>query len=209
MDKMEKTVFTNLESQSKVINQTFKEMGLCINAFFEQSDDIQKNVAKIRNHEKESSKLRRKNLEIVAQTVSIYRSDFLRLVMKMADVMSHQAGASVRLGNIKYQTKKDDAMIPKFQNLINVLIEMGEKLRDLMRTLGDDMSKAQEKCNEIDIIEEKVDDLYRDLHGHLYNRDDVPLRYIMQFLSVAKHIEEACDQVASVADSVRIILLAH
>ena len=206
MNKVEKTVYTNLEAQSKVINQSFKDMGLCINAFFERDKEIQKHITKIRNYEKESNRLRRKNLEIVAQTVSIYRSDFLRLVMKMADVMANQAGASIRLGNINFFPQSDDSMVPKFQGLIEAFIEMGESLRDLMRTLGDDFSKATGFCDKIDEVEEKVDDLYRDLHGHLYNREDIPLRYIMQFLSVAKHIEEACDHCASVADSVRIIL---
>ncbi len=206
MDKLEKTVYTNLEAQSKVINQSFKDMGLCINAFFDKKEDILKHITKIRNHEKESNRLRRKNLEIVAQAVTIYRSDFLRLVMKMADVMSNQAGASVRLGNINFFPRNDDPMVVKFQGLIDAFIEMGERLRDLMRTLGDDFSKATGFCDKIDETEERVDDLYRDLHGHLYNREDIPLRYIMQFLSVAKHIEEACDHCASVADSVRIIL---
>ncbi|WP_457557656.1 DUF47 domain-containing protein [Candidatus Harpocratesius sp.] len=209
MDKMERIVFTNLEAQSKYINQTFKEMGLCINSFFEHSDDIFNSIEKIRNLEKEANKLRQKSLETVAQAVSIYRSDFLRLVMKMADVMSNQAGASVRLGNIKYQPRKDDPMIPKFQQLITTFIKMGERLRDLMKTLGDDLSKAPSYCNAIDEVEEKVDELYRDLHGHLYNRMDIPLRFIMQFLSVAKHIEEACDHCAGVADSVRFILSTH
>ncbi|MHA1610625.1 MAG: DUF47 domain-containing protein [Promethearchaeota archaeon] len=209
MDKLEKTVYTNLESQSKIINQSFKDMGLCINAFFEQSEDIQKHITKIRSHEKESNFLRRKNLDVVAQAVTMYRSDYLRLVMKMADVMANQAGASVRLGNINFVPRKDDPMVVKFQGLIEAFVEMGERLRDLMRTLGDDFSKATRFCDKIDEVEEKVDDLYRDLHGHLYNREDIPLRYIMQFLSVAKHIEEACDHCASVADSVRIILITR
>ncbi|MHA1776503.1 MAG: hypothetical protein DRO88_04060 [Promethearchaeia archaeon] len=209
MDQMERIVFTNLETQSKYISQTFKEMGLCINSFFADREKIHDSIAKIRNFEKEANKLRRKNLEIIAQAVSIYRSDFFRLVMKMADVMGNQAGASVRLGNIKYVPKKDDSMIPKFQALISAFVEMGERLRDLMKILGDDLSKAPNYCNAIDEVEEKVDELYRDLHGHLYNRMDIPLRYIMQFLSVAKHIEEACDHCASVADSVRIILSTH
>ncbi|MHA1520625.1 MAG: DUF47 domain-containing protein [Promethearchaeota archaeon] len=206
MNKLEKTVYTNLEAQSKIINQSFKDMGLCINAFFEQSEDVQKHITKIRSHEKESNLLRRKNLDVVAQAVTMYRSDYLRLVMKMADVMANQAGASVRLGNINFVPRKDDPMVVKFQGLIEAFVEMGERLRDLMRTLGDDFSKATGFCDKIDEVEEKVDNLYRNLHGHLYNRDDIPLRYIMQFLSVAKHIEEACDHCASVADSVRIIL---
>ena len=207
--KMEQLVYANLEKQSTLINRTFKELGVCITAFLEGHEDFQKTVLKIKNNEKESNKLRRTNLEIVAQAVSIYRSDLLRLVMKMSDVMANQAGASVRLGHVKFTPATSDGMIPRFKALIEGFIKMGEALRNLMRNLGENMDNAQESCNVIDEIEEQVDLLYRDLHGHLYNRIDIPLRIIMQLLSVAKHIEEACDQCASVADSVRIILATH
>jgi uncharacterized protein Yka (UPF0111/DUF47 family) len=207
--KMEQRVYANLEKQSTLINRTFKELGVCITAFLEGHEDFQKTVLKIKNNEKESNKLRRTNLEIVAQAVSIYRSDLLRLVMKMSDVMANQAGASVRLGHVKFTPATSDGMIPRFKALIEGFIKMGEALRNLMRNLGENMDNAQESCNVIDEIEEQVDLLYRDLHGHLYNRIDIPLRIIMQLLSVAKHIEEACDHCASVADSVRIILATH
>ena len=206
---MEQRVFANLEKQSTLVDRTFKEMGLCITAFLEGHEDFQKTVLKIKNNEKESNKLRRKNLEIVAQAVSMYRSDLLRLVMKMSDVMANQAGASVRLEHVNFTPAPNDGMIPRFTALIEAFIRMGEKLRILMRNLGENMENAQDSCDKIDEVEEEVDRLYRDLHGHLYNRINIPLRIIMQLLSVAKHIEEACDHCASVADSVRIILATH
>lgn len=210
MDKIERTVYANLETQSKLVSKTFKEMGICINAYLEGNEDVQNSsITKIRSYEKDTSKIRRKNLEVVAQTVSIYRSDLLRLVMKMADVMSNQAGASVRLGKVRYTPRSDDEMVPKFKALIDVFIKMGEELRTLMAKLGEDMEKAHNACDKVDEVEEQVDEIYRDLHGHLYNREDIPLRIIMQLLSVAKHVEEACDHCASVADSVRIILVTH
>ncbi|MHA1648087.1 MAG: DUF47 domain-containing protein, partial [Promethearchaeota archaeon] len=149
------------------------------------------------------------NLEIVAQTVTIYRSDFFRLVMKMQDVMANQAGAIVRLGHIKFIPRNDDPMIPKFDSLTKTFIKMGDILRNLIGKLGENMALARDLCNDLDEVEDQIDQIYRDLHGHLYNRDDIPLRIIMQLLSVAKHIEEACDHVDSVADSVRIILATH
>ena len=207
---MEKIVFKTLEEQSKLISQSFKEMGICINAYFKMDEEsLQKSILKIRNHEKQTIKLKNKNLETVAQAVSIYRSDFFRLVLKMNDVQANQAGSAVRLGKIRYKPRPDDEMIPKFQQLVDVFIKMGDALHDLMKKLGDDMNSAEKFCNELDEIEDNVDNIYRDLHGHLYNRDDIPLRIIMQYLSVAKHIEEACDSCASVADSVRIILATH
>ena len=209
MDKMEQKVFANLEKQSTLVNRTFKEMGVVITQFLEGHEDFQKSVLKIKNYEKESNKLRRKNLETVAQAVSMYRSDLLRLVMKMSDVNANQAGASVRLSHVQFTPASSDGMIPRFKALIEAFIRMGEALRNLMRNLGENMENAQESCGKIDVIEEEVDQLYRDLHGHLYNRIDIPLRIIMQLLSVAKHIEEACDHCASVADSVRIILATH
>ena len=210
MDRMEKIVFKTLEEQSKLISRSFKEMGIAITAYFKGDDEtLQKSVLKIRNQEKQSIKLKHQNLETVAQAVSIYRSDFFRLVMKMNDVQANQAGSTVRLGNIKYIPRPDDEMIPKFQRLVEVFIQMGDTLHNLMKKLGEDMHSAADFCRKIDEIEDNVDSIYRELHGHLYNRGDIPLRIIMQYLSVAKHIEEACDSVASVADSVRIILATH
>lgn len=209
MDKMERTVILNLEEQSKVIRKTFKEMAVCITEYFKSSEEMHKSIEKIRKYEKKTAKIRKENLKIVAQTVSIHRSDFLRLVMKMSDVSAHQAGASVRLGNVQYRPRRDDEMVSRFNNLIEEFLKMGDELRNLMRIFGEDMEKTLDQCDVIDEIEEHVDRIYRDLHGHLYNRTDIPLRFIMQLLSVAKHIEEACDHAASVADSLRIIIAAH
>lgn len=206
---MERTVILNLEEQSKVIRKTFKEMAVCITEYFNSSEEMHKSIEKIKKYEKKTSQIRKENLKIVAQTVSIHRSDFLRLVMKMSDVASHQAGASVRLGNVEFRPRSDDGMIPRFKNLIEQFLKMGDELRNLMRIFGEDMEKTSGQCDVIDEIEDHVDAIYRDLHGHLYNRADIPLRFIMQLLSVAKHIEEACDHVASVADSIRIIIAAH
>ena len=153
MDKIERTVFANLESQSKLVSKAFKEMGVCINAYLEGNEEVQnKSITKIRAYEKDSSKIRRKNLEVVAQTVSIYRSDMLRLVMKMADVMSNQAGASVRLGKVRYTPRSDDEMIPKFKTLIEVFIKMGEELRNLMVKMGEDLERAHSACDKVDEV---------------------------------------------------------
>lgn len=207
---MEKIVFKTLEEQSKIISRSFKEMGIAITAYFKGDDEtLQKAVLKIRSHEKQSIKLKHQNLETVAQAVSIYRSDFFRLVMKMNEVQANQAGSTVRLSKIRYNPRPGDEMIPKFQQLVEVFVKMGDTLHNLMKKLGEDMHTAGEFCNKLDEIEDNVDNIYRDLHGHLYNRADIPLRIIMQYLSVAKHIEEACDSCASVGDSVRIILATH
>ena len=210
MDRMEKIVFKTLEEQSKIISRSFKEMGIAITAYFKGDDEtLQKSVLKIRSHETQSIKLKHQNLETVAQAVSIYRSDFFRLVMKMNEVQANQAGSTVRLAKIRYNPRPDDKMIPKFQTLVEVFVKMGDTLHNLMKKLGEDMHSAAKFCNRLDEIEDNVDTIYRDLHGHLYNRADIPLRIIMQYLSVAKHIEEACDSCASVGDSVRIILATH
>jgi predicted phosphate transport protein (TIGR00153 family) len=209
MDQMEKKVIANLDTQSKIVNSLFKGLATCINAYFESSDEMEKSIEKIREYEKKTAKIRKENLAIVAETVSIHRSDFLRLIMKMADVSAHLTGASVRLGHVPYRPRSDDPMIPKFAQLIDTFLQMGNELRNLVRYLGEDTKKAFDQCSKVDSVEETVDNIYRDLHGHLYNRTDIPLRYIMQILSVAKHVEEACDHAASVADSIRIIIAAH
>jgi len=198
-----------LEAQSELASKTFKELGICIIDYLNGNENLHTSLQKIRNNEKEANKLRRKNLDIVAQAVNIYRNDLFRVVMKLSSVMSNQIGASVRLGKIRYVPRPDDQMIPKFKNSITVLIEMGDELRNLMVSLSENLIQAKDKCYKIDEIEEKVDEIYRDLHGFLYNREDILLRVIMQLLSVAKHIEEACDHASSVADSVRIILDTH
>ena len=136
MDRMEKIVFKTLEEQSKIISRSFKEMGVAITAYFKGDDEtLQKAVLKIRSHEKQSIKLKHQNLETVAQAVSIYRSDFFRLVMKMNEVQANQAGSTVRLAKIRYNPRPDDEMIPKFQQLVEVFVNMGDTLHNLMKKL--------------------------------------------------------------------------
>ena len=210
MVSMEKVVFATLEEQSRYINQTFKQLGVGIKAWLKNDEvEVSKQIAKISSHEKKSLKLKNKMLTDVAQAASIYRSDFLRLVLKMESVASYQGGAAVRLGKVLFKPAGDDAMVPYVDNLIDVFIVMGDNLSNLMKKLGENMSMAGDYCLKIDETEEKVDDAYRSLEAHLYSRKDIDIRDIMQLRTVFLHVEEACDIVESVADSVRIILATH
>lgn len=207
---MEKAIFARLEETSRHINQTFKQLGVAIHAWLDGDEQqVSKSVAKISAHERKSRELKDEALKDVAQAISIYRSDFLRLVMKMGDAASYQGGAAVRLGKVQWKPEKKDPLVLKFKGLVKIFIEMGDALSNMMKKLGENMVQAQSYCEEIDLIEEKVDASYRSLESYFYSREDLDIRQIMQMREIVKHIEEACDAVQSTADSVRIILFTH
>ena len=208
--EIERIVFARLEEQSRHINNTFKQLGIAITAWLDGSDDkFQESVMKITQSEKKSRKVKEEALNDVARAISLYRSDFLRLVMKMEDCASFQGGAAARLSRLNFKPDAEDEMVPMFRDLVSVFIDMGDTLTNLMRKLGQNMKQASDYCDKIDVIEEKVDGSYRELESYLYSRKDLDIRIIMQLREIIKHVEEACDHVQSTADSVRIILATH
>ena len=208
--EIERIVFARLEEQSRHINNTFKQLGIAINAWLDGSDEkFKESVMKITQSEKKSRKVKDEALNDVARAISLYRSDFLRLVMKMEDCASFQGGAAARLSRLEFKPEAGDEMVGMFKDLVEVFIDMGDTLTNLMRKLGQNMEQARNYCDKIDLIEEKVDGAYRKLESFLYNRKDLDIRIIMQLREIIKHIEEACDHVQSTADSVRIILATH
>ena len=210
MERMETAVFARLEKSAKHINQSFKHLSKAILSWIEgNTDELEKFVGKIRESERKSTEQKVKALDDVAKAISMYRGDFLRLVLKMNDAASYQGGAATRLGMVNFNPKSDDPMVPKFQNLIDVFVKMGDLLSTLMRSLGPGMEKAKKYCDQIDEVEEEVDNAYRTLESYLYGREDLDIRTIMQLREIIKHIEEACDHVQSTADSVRIIIATH
>ena len=208
--EIERIVFTRLEEQSRHINNTFKQLGLAINAWIDNDEEtFEKAVAKITQYETKSRKIKNDALNDVARAISLYRSDFLRLVMKMEECASYQGGAATRLLRMNFTPESSDPMVPKFKELVDVFIQMGDTLTLLMKQVGNNFAQAGKYCQKIDEIEEQVDEKYRSLESYLYSRDDLDIRVIMQLREILKHIEEACDHVQSTADSVRISLATH
>jgi predicted phosphate transport protein (TIGR00153 family) len=209
--KFEKLIFRSLGEQARHINTTFKELGKSIDAWLNhRPEDVAKSNEIITHAEHTAKSMKKKMLEEASQAeANIHRSDFIRLILQLDEVASYQGGAASRLGRISFQPVPDDPMAAKFRNLVTVFLEMGDVLTNAIKMLGENNKKALEYCEKIDDVEEKIDDVYRDLEAHLYSRNDLDIRLIMQIRTVALHIEEACDIVNKLADGLHIILAVY
>ena len=209
-ENFEKFIFRALEEQTRQINTTFKELGKSIIAWLENRPaDVTKSLDVIAHAEHTAKSMKSKLLREAAQAeTNLHRSDYIRLILLLDEVSSYQGGSASRLGRISFHPKGDDPMAQKFKELIKIFLEMGDVLTNAIKMLGENNTKALEYCDKIDDVEGKIDDIYRDLEAHLYSRQDLDIRLIMQIRSVALHIEEACDIVEKVSDSLNIIIAA-
>src|SRR6056297_2349096 len=160
--EIERIVFARLEELSRHINSTFKQLGIAIHGWLESDDDkLNAAVLKITQSEKKSRKIKDEALEDVARAISLYRGDFLRLVLKMEDCASFQGGAAARLSKLEFYPKTEDPMVAKFKEIVKIFLDMGDTLSMLMKQLGQNLDQASKQCEKIDLIEEKDDGLYR------------------------------------------------
>jgi predicted phosphate transport protein (TIGR00153 family) len=208
MENIDRIVFRVVEEHARRINRSFKELAACINAWLVgNQEEVDKKINIISTLEKESSKLKKTLLAEIGQAqANLHRTDYIRLTLQMGEVSGYQGGAAVRLGKTVFHPKADDPMVNKFKALCDVFIQMGDALANSIKHLGENNLKALEYTSRIDEIEDQIDDTYRDLEAHLYSRSDLDIRLIMQIRTVALHIEEACDIVQRISDSVTIIL---
>jgi uncharacterized protein Yka (UPF0111/DUF47 family) len=146
--------------------------------------------------------------DVAEAKTSISRTDFLRLILQMDQVGSYSEGAAVRLG---YMTKlfclvENDELRPRMQKLGNAFLKAGDALKHLIKSISGNMEKVNMYCDDIGKIEKEIDSIYREMENYLFSRQDLDVRLIFQLRTIALHIEEACDNIDSITNSVRIIV---
>lgn len=166
--------------------------------------------AEIRKGEEEVDIARR----IVAQELAeigailISREDFLRFTNLANEITDFCEGIAFRLMEIIERDWKVPADIKKnLAELAEAMFETVSKLRETIMTLNYGPDKVLERSRDVEVAENKVDDIYRELEIKILDSDlDIPILLLLR--DVLQLIEDAADKAEDASDAARILAFA-
>jgi len=140
--------------------------------------------------------------------ILISREDFLRFTNLANEIADFCEGIAFRLTEIMERGWKVPMDIKKsLARLADSMFETVSKLRETVMMLNYGAEKVSEKSREVEVAENLVDDLYRELEVKILNCElDIPVLLLLR--DVLQHIEDAADKAEDVSDAARVLAFA-
>jgi predicted phosphate transport protein (TIGR00153 family) len=191
----------------KVVDVTRKvpQMIDCFNK--NDKDGARQLFSEIRSGEDEVDKARRLVSQELAEIGAILfsREDFLRFTNLTSEIADFSEGIAFRLNEITNHNWKVPTDIKKeLLTLSEAVLETIVKLKETVMVLNYGASKTMEKAKDVEIAEQKVDEIYRELEIRLLSsKMDFPALILLR--DVLQLLEDSADKAEDAADAVRIL----
>ena len=140
--------------------------------------------------------------------ILISREDFLRFTNLTSEIADFCEGIAFRLVEIlekNWQVPKEikEGLLKLSENVFETVA----KLRETTMTLSYGSTKTLEKAREVEVAEQAVDDLYRELEIRIISsRMEIPVLLLLR--DVIQLLEDAADKAEDAADAARVLSFA-
>lgn len=134
----------------------------------------------------------------------IDRGDIHALASKLDDILDFIWGTAERLAVFKMEESTKEAVIMSKELLTTVEI-VHKAIKKLKEK---DYSQMQEYCIEINKLENKVDRVFRDALGRLFDEIKDPI-LVIKWKEIYEHLENASDKCEDVADILESIAIKN
>jgi len=132
------------------------------------------------------------------------REDIHALASKLDDILDFIWGTAERLSVFKMKEPREEAVIMSKEILTTV-----ELVHKAIKTLKEkDYTRMQEYCVEINKLENKMDRIFRDALGHLFDEMKDPI-LVIKWKEIYEHLENASDKCEDVADILESIAIKN
>ena len=140
-------------------------------------------------------------------TLLFNREDFYRLMVKQSEVIDHAESVGVRLEAIGERNWKIPSQIGVgLADMADAAFDALVKLRESLISLWFNSERSLALAGELDVLERKVDVLYRRLDlSIITSKGELPL--ILTLRDVSMKLEEMIDAAVEEADLIRILAL--
>lgn len=182
-----------------------------VDCFATENKDAARQVfAEVKKAEEEVDKARRMVSQELAQigAILINREDFLRFTNLASEIADFCEGITFWLlsimergWNVPSEIKED------LQKLADAALDTVIKLRETAMTLSYGSAKTLERAKEVEIAEQVVDDVYRELEVKIINSNlEIPAMLLLR--DVTQLLENAADKAEDASDAARILSFA-
>jgi predicted phosphate transport protein (TIGR00153 family) len=136
------------------------------------------------------------------------REDFLRFTNLTSEIADFCEGIAFRLLKIMERKWPVSSEIKKdLMSFSEAVFETMSKLRETAMTLNYGSTKTLEKAREVEVAEQVVDDLYRELEVKILNgKLEIPALLLLR--DVIELLEDAADKAEDASDAARIVAFA-
>jgi len=132
------------------------------------------------------------------------REDIHALASKLDDILDFIWGTAERLAVFKMKEPRKEAVVMSKEILTTV-----ELVHKAIKTLKEkDYARMQEYCVEINKLENKMDRIFRDALGHLFDEMKDPI-LVIKWKEIYEHLENASDKCEDVADILESIAIKN
>ncbi len=198
-DKEILTILDNLAIKAK---ETAEQLVLLFTNM-ENSSDYHSKIKKL---EREADELTRSIFAELNKTfiTPLDREDIQRIAAKTDDVIDYMEGIAGRIKS--YHVSSAPPYMVEITKELLVAIKEVEFLISKLKDVKVDKSLV-EHCRKISDIEHRIDDLYRDAVGQLFETNDAV--NIIKLKDIYESIEAASDRCLDVADVIEDIVLKY
>lgn len=136
------------------------------------------------------------------------REDFLRFTNLTSEIADFCEGIAFRLLKIMERNWEVSLEIKKdLMSFSEAVFETVSKLRETAMTLNYGSTKTLEKAREVEVAEQAVDDLYRELEVKILSgKLEIPVLLLLR--DVIALLEDAADKAEDASDAARIVAFA-
>jgi uncharacterized protein len=171
--------------------------------------NLQSSLVSIRSSEEVVENRRRKMTQAVSEigSLMVYREDVLRTAYIVDDIAGYINGIAFRLYNIKISSIKKGKFDHDLKELINMVVEAIFKINEMARALSMNPQSTIEIAQEVQVLERKVDEAYREIIIKALN--EIPnVKDLLLFKDVVEGIEGMADKCQAASDSLTILALS-
>jgi uncharacterized protein Yka (UPF0111/DUF47 family) len=139
-------------------------------------------------------------------SLMVYREDVLRTAYIVDDIAGYINGIAFRLYNIKISSIKKGKFDHDLKELVNMVVEAIFKINEMARALSMSPQSTIEIAQEVQVLERKVDEAYREIIIKALN--EIPnVKDLLLFKDVVEGIEGMADKCQAASDSLTILAL--
>lgn len=137
--------------------------------------------------------------------ILLSREDFLRFTNLTGEIADFIEGLSFRLVQVmQHEWKTPREVKEDMLKLADAVLETVLKLREVLMVLTYGSSRALEVASEVEVAEQKVDELYRNLDIKLLT-SKIEIPALLMLRDIIQLLEDSADKAEDAADAARVL----
>jgi len=204
--RRERKALERAEEHMKSVVETVKALKDTVYAFCQGDwEGVRKGFERIFTAEARADDLKRSIIREVSSQAfhPIDREEIVRLILTMDDIASNAKGAGARITFMSLRVE-DEGVVEGLIKMANGLVEVAEETFKAVRLIVDRPEEALEVANRVEELEERIDDIRRELLRRILSIGDVlgPSRLVC-LKDVVDSMENVADRCEDTADLIR------